>query len=439
MNMKPINSILRRRTKVPGRVRLVLERLEGRDLPSVSPLALDVPVDPIVGIAETEFAQDNNTLTRTDVINLFNTVAGTKQATFNDGVVSFQKTNNPDLSTPLSAQSVSDLRSIFENSAAWGMSPDVADLAGKVVGYNLANEHYQGNDLISSGQLAAGDPAGALHELVEKWFKGADLPAIGVGDATYQTAKGTLFGPNGPLASDVAQGAAGDCYFLSNLAETAKQAPQDIENMFIDNGNGTYTVRFFEYDSATNTCTPDFVTVNSKLPANSAGQFVYANADFGGQSTNIGDSKNVLWVALAEKAYAQLAEAGWSRAGWSASVNAYSSINVGDNRIAGQQITGSLSAIWVSIRDHDSNQANTTITTLAADFQAGDLITICSDDKKMTVPGLGDNNVYYVTALDVADGTITLTNPYWDHGAKRLTLTLAELADNADGAAVVGT
>ena len=437
--MKPITSLLRRRTQVPGRVHLVLERLEGRELPSASPLVPQVP-DRIFQIAEAEYAQDNNTLTRTDVINLFDTVAGTEKAIFTDGIVSFKTVSAPDLSALLSIQSVSDLQNIVESSAEWGMAPDVANLAGKVVGYNLANEHYQGKDLLPSGQLAAGDPARALHDLVEKWFEGADLPAIGVGGATYQTAKGTLFGPNGPLASDVAQGAAGDCYFLSNLAETAQQAPQTIENMFIDNGDGTYTVRFYEYDSSTNTSTPDYVTVNSKLPANCKGQFVYANADFGGHSTNIDSSKNVLWVALAEKAYAQLAEEGWSRANWSASdaVNAYKSINIGDNRIAGQQITGSLSAVWVSILDHNSTQANTTITTLAADFQAGDLITICTDDKKMTVSGLGDNHVYYVTAIDVADGTITLTNPYWDHGKKVLTLTLAELAHNADGAAVVG-
>ncbi len=435
--MIPITSLLRPRAKVPGRVNLVLERLEGRELPSASSLAPVVP-DRIVHIAEAEYAQDNNTLTRTDVINLFDTVAGTEKAIFTDGIVSFKAVQNPHLSTLLSARSISDLQSIVENSAEWGMAPDVANLAGKVVGYDLANEHYQGNDLLPSGQLAAGDSRRALHDLVEKWFEGADLPAIGVDCTTYQTAKGTLFGPNGPQASDVAQGAVGDCYFLSSLAETALQAPQDIESMFIDNGDGTYTVRFFEYDSSTNTSTPDYVTVNSKLPAYSAGQFVYANHDFGGQSTNINNPNNVLWVALAEKAYAQLAEGGWSRAGWSASVNAYSSINIGDNRIAGQQITGSPSAIWVSILDHNRTEANTTITTLATDFQQGDLITICTDDRNMTVSGLDDNHVYYVTAIDVADDTVTLTNPYWDHGTKTLTLTLAKLADNADGAAVVG-
>jgi hypothetical protein len=66
------------------------------------------------------------------------------------------------------------------------------------------------------------------------------------------------------------------------------------------------------------------------------------------------------------------------------------------------------------------------------------VITICTDDKKMSVSGLDDNHVYYVTAVDLAKNTVTLTNPYWDHGKKTLTLTLSELAENADGAAVVG-
>ena len=309
--MNPITSLLRRRTKVAGhrplgsgtsRRQRIAERFSaysGRASRSHRPHR-----------GGRVCGGQRHAQAHTDVINLFDTVAGTKEAIFTNDLVSFKAVQNPNLSTLLSALSVSDLQSIVENSAEWGMTSDIANLAGKVVGYNLANEHYRGKDLLKSGQLAAGDQAVALYDLVEKSFEGADLPAIGVGGATYQTAHGTLFGPNGPLASDVAQGTVGDCYFLSNLAETAQQAPKDIENMFIDHGHGIYTVRFYQYNSSTKTNTADYVTVNSKLPAYSDGQFVYANTDFGGHSTNIDNPDNVLWVALAEKAYARAGREG---------------------------------------------------------------------------------------------------------------------------------
>ncbi len=289
--------------------------------------------------------------------------------------MSFKAISKPDLSKPLPAVWVADLQAIGQNGAQWGMTPDVADLAKNVVAYNPANFNYHGQALLSTGQLAAGDPAGKLGDLVGKWFYGDDLPKIGVGGATYKAAAGTLFGPNGPQASDVAQGAAGDCYFLSNLGEAALQSPQTIKNMFIANSDGTYTVRFFEYDKANKTMEPQYVTVNRDLPVNAKGEFVYANAMFGGKQTNVTNPTNILWVALAEKAYAQLAEEGWSRANWSAKddVNAYVSINIGDNRVAGQQIAGNIDAAWVNILVGTPAQAKrTTITTpLSTDFQKG--------------------------------------------------------------------
>ena len=48
------------------------------------------------------------------------------------------------------------------------------------------------------------------------------------------------------------------------------------------------------------------MTVDSKLPTYGGGGFIYAN--MGGLASN---SNNVLWVALAEKAYAQMNETSW--------------------------------------------------------------------------------------------------------------------------------
>ncbi len=41
------------------------------------------------------------------------------------------------------------------------------------------------------------------------------------------------------------QGELGDCYFISSLGTIANEDPAAIEDMFINNGDGTYTVRFY--------------------------------------------------------------------------------------------------------------------------------------------------------------------------------------------------
>ncbi len=139
--MNPFSFFCRRPAKiVADRTRPSLELLEGRDLPSTligAPLIGPVPlIDPMMAIANAERAQDAR-LTRTDVIDLFETAAGTEQAIFTDGKVSFKAISKPDLSKPLPAVWVADLQAIGQNGAQWGMTPDVADLAKNVVAYEV--------------------------------------------------------------------------------------------------------------------------------------------------------------------------------------------------------------------------------------------------------------------------------------------------------------
>ena len=75
---------------------------------------------------------------------------------------------------------------------------------------------------------------------------------------------------------------------------TADASPAAVEDMFLDNGDGTWTVRFYDNGVA------DDVTVNRMPPTASAGYLVYA--DYGSMVNN---SANTLWIPLAEKAYAQ--------------------------------------------------------------------------------------------------------------------------------------
>ena len=74
--------------------------------------------------------------------------------------------------------------------------------------------------------------------------------------------------------------------------------------MFSDNGDGTYTIRFY------NNGTPAYVTVDRYLPTDSSGRPVYAW--FG---SNYANTTNELWVALAEKAFVEWHETGLEKAG----------------------------------------------------------------------------------------------------------------------------
>src|SRR5262249_41469642 len=153
-------------------------------------------------------------------------------------------------------------------------------LSQNIVLGDSANAHYQGAAL---GNLAVGSTGTQLEKLVDKWFLGTDHPTA----SGYHQVTGSLFGASGPLYTDIQQGGLGDCGLMSSLAEVAYRSPSTITSMFIVNGDSTYTVRFYHGTTAR------YVTIDSQLPTGEAG------------------TPNGLWVALAEKAYAQMNEEGW--------------------------------------------------------------------------------------------------------------------------------
>lgn len=103
----------------------------------------------------------------------------------------------------------------------------------------------------------------------------------------WMTVSDPLFGAGGPNPDNsVDQGGAGDCYFLSSLSAVAHKDPSFITNHVRQNDNGTYTVRLYQNGS------PVDVTVTPDLPD---GGTRYVQTDRGD-----------LWVAMYEKAYAQL-------------------------------------------------------------------------------------------------------------------------------------
>lgn len=171
---------------------------------------------------------------------------------------------------------------------------------------NPANTWWTGGGTsrVPLGGLGPGSNGLVRSRLIGKWYAGTDLPTRYVsGDAaadakavsfTYATATGPLF-VAGPRAVDVDQGRAGTCYLLAAAGAIAAVRPAVIEGMFLDNGDGTFGVRF-----VTTTQAEIWVTVNRRLPAID-GRMVLAG---GAERSLTGE----VWPALLEKAYAQANE-----------------------------------------------------------------------------------------------------------------------------------
>ena len=164
--------------------------------------------------------------------------------------------------------------------------------------------------------------------------------------------------------------------------------------MFIVNGDGTYTVRFY------NSGTAQYVTVDSYLPTSAGGQLIYA--DYGALYN---DANNELWTALAEKAYVQVNEMGWLRSGLSGNgQNSYSAIEGGYIYVALGQITGQSTVAFTL------TTSATSFTSFVSAYNQGKLIGFASLPAPASLQLVG-NHAYAVVGYDAANQTITLFNP----------------------------
>ncbi len=175
------------------------------------------------------------------------------------------------------------------------------NLLNKLVNGDVANTTYQGNAL---GNLKVDSSVAQLTALIDKWFLGGDRPQT---NFVYTPVAGKLF-QNGISYQDINQGALLNSPVLSALASTAVSTPDVIRKMFIDNGDGTFTVRFFKPDG-----TADYVTVDRSLPIDPETGILTYTRQYRviGNPLGFDDDTNELWVPLAEKAFAQWLESGW--------------------------------------------------------------------------------------------------------------------------------
>jgi hypothetical protein len=289
------------------------------------------------------------------------------------------------------ANELIDLRTIVSNASQFNMKDYVRVLSDKVVNGNIANANYQGQAL---GNLYAGSSDRQIEALVDKWFFGGDRPIAASPDNntnySYQKASGSLF-KNGVSYQDIDQGNVANCYFLAALGAVAFRSPETIKNMFIDNGDDTYTVRFYNNGVA------DYVTVDKYLPTNASGKLVYANE---GQSP----TNSELWVALAEKGYAQINESAWLGRGNNA--NSYQAIGYGYDYQVVNQVTGKI-----------SNFENFNFNSMVNKFQNGSMMNVSSKaDNYQVASNIVANHVYTIVDYSSSTQKFTLFNPWGVNG-----------------------
>lgn len=323
----------------------------------------------------------DNVISRSDILSLF-------ESAKDGGVVD--------------AVELTDLRAIAANTSLFGGKEHLWKLASYVVTNQVANAYYAGAGL---GNFVAGSSSAQLTNLVNKWFRGLDRPAA---SGAYRQFAGQLF-VNGATLTDIKQGSVGDCYFVMSLAEVAQHNPTLINNMFIANGDGTYTVKFYTNGQ------PYYVTVDSYLPTNASGQAIYAN--YGMAYNNAG---NELWTALAEKAYVQLNQFGLIRAGLSGSgQNSYSAISGGYICAALNHITGQSTVNFTAV-------SAASFQTFVSAYNAGKLIGFASKTTTPAGSGVVASHAYSVVSYSAASQQVTLFNPWGvQHGL--LTLTWSQI------------
>lgn len=289
------------------------------------------------------------------------------------------------------------------------VSPYVQQIADDVIDGNSANATWNGGSstAISLGNLSATSSQTQADELIGEWFLGTNLPSLSVAalgqsnlNPTYQASTLPLYGPSGaPTYQDVNQGYLGDCYFLASLGEVALKDPAAIEDMISSNGNGTYSVRFFVNGKA------DYVTVNSQLPV--MGGYRWAN----GSTMEFANGKTDDWVALVEKAYAQL----------NAQTNAPHGMQVGGASDSYAGIAGGTASALTLITDQSetgyalnardsATQLASIMSSMASGWSAGEEII-------MSTPAASSGNLvgghmYMITSMNAATDTFTVQNPW---------------------------
>ena len=298
----------------------------------------------------------------------------------------------------------------FNTPGGISVSPYVQQIADDVILGDSANATWNGGSTTAAklGNLSATSTQSQAAELIGMWFQGTNLPSLSVSalgesnlNPTYKASSLPLYGSSGaPKYTDVSQGYLGDCYFVSSLGEVALQDPAAIESMITNNGNGTYGVRFYVNGQ------PDYVTVNEQLPVTGGG-YRWAN----GSSLEFANSTSDNWVALVEKAYAELNAQTAAPHGMAlgAASDSYAGIAAG-NGSALTLITDQSEAPTALYAGESASKLASVLTSVASSFSSGQEVL-------MSTPGNSSGNLvgdhmYMVTGINAKTGQLSIQNPW---------------------------
>jgi len=200
---------------------------------------------------------------------------------------------------------------------------------------------------------------------------------------------------DGASPADVQQGSIGNCYFPASMAAVAHHRPQAIHDAISDNGDGTYTVRFFK-PGVTRPRKRIEVLVNGDLYG---GRRPSYGRGLGGSSD---PDKMELWFPLIEKAYAK----------WKGSYQ-----TVGKGGWAGDAMAALTGGIddWDNLADLDDSTAFSRIKK--ATEQGWSMASGTFPNGKgpsYSGTGLYNNHVYSVLGCEEENGVryIKLRNPW---------------------------
>jgi hypothetical protein len=186
------------------------------------------------------------------------------------------------------------------------------------------------------------------------------------------------------------------------MAALATVNPTYLKSLITDNGNGVYTVDFYNGKTQTH----DYVTVNSEmamLPSNMyypyEGGKNHLAFDWGGVS-------GAIWSEVMEKAYVEFRSQTGEK-------NAYSTIWGGFTNgliaLTGQTVTN----YWT--HGMDSAQLGSLVTTMHDAMASGNAVMM-SDDHANVAMHLVGNHMYNILSVDAGKGTVTVDNPWNTNG-----------------------